>query len=263
MIRSLFRIGLASGGIALMLTAGSIATAQKSDKKKKDKAVATPTPIPSPMIGGVVMRRTNTIAQNLAATPDMTTLVELATLTGLTTTLAQPGPYTIFAPDNAAFGMLPPTTVTALKQPESKAYLTRILGYHVVAGALDLATLKAQIVAGGGKATLNTTDNLPLTVEVYPLPAGGETLILTGANGNKVYVSAADIHQANGIFHVINGVLSPDGPAPAAVPATPAVPAAPGVSAVPKPAAAPPVPAVPSAPAVPKPVPTAVPTPKP
>lgn len=226
MTRSLFRIGLASGTLALVLTAGGMATAQKSDKKRdKDKAAATPTPTPSPMIGGVVMRRTNTLAQNLTATPDMTTFMELANLVGLGTKLAEPGPYTVLAPDNAAFATLPPATIAALKQPENREFLSKLLNFHVLAGQFDLPTLKQQIVAGGGKASLNTLAGVPMTAEVYALQGGGETLILTGAGGNKVYVTAADIHQANGIFHVINGVLSPLPPAaPAATPSPTATP---------------------------------------
>lgn len=238
MIRSLFRVGLASGALALVLTAGGMATAQKSDKKSRGKAAATPTPKPSPMIGGVVMRVTNTLAQNLSATPDMTTLVELANLAGLSATLAGPGPYTVLAPDNAAFATLPPTTVAALKMPQNKGFLTQLLNYHVLPGQLDLAAIKQQIVAGGGKATLTTAAGVPLTAEVYALQGGGETLILSGAGGNKVYVTAADIRQANGIFHVINGVLSPLPPAPVAAPQPAATPQ-PAPAATPTPAATP------------------------
>lgn len=232
MTRSLFRTGLASAALALVLTADGVATAQKSDKKK-DKAAATPTPTPSPMIGGVVMRRTNTLAQNLTATPDMTTFMELATLSGLATKLAEPGPFTVLAPDNAAFATLPPTTLAALKQPENKGFLTQLMNYHVLEGQFDLPALKQMIVAGGGKASLNTLAGVPITFEVFPLQGGGETLLLTGAGGNKVYVSAADIHQANGIFHVINGVMSPLPPAPPPPPAAPTAPAAPQPGASP------------------------------
>lgn len=238
----LFRVSIASGALALAMTVPTIAAAQDSSgyrsapkrtiKVPRPKPSATPAPTdapaappappppppppPPPMIGGAPMVQTNTIAQNVMAASNLTTLVELVTAANLGGTLAGPGPYTVFAPDNSGFAALPPTTITALKDPANQATLVRILNYHIVPGALDFATLKAQITAGGGKATLTTAAGVPLTVEVFPLQAGGETLVLTGANGNKAYVTAADIKQSNGIFHVVNGVLSPDGPQPAA-----------------------------------------------
>lgn len=239
MPNTLFRATIVSGALSLAMTVPTIAVAQdsagyRSAPRRVVKPVQKPKPLPKPadgtpaatpapppppppppppMIGGAAMQRENTIAQNLMLASNMTTLVELATAADLATTLAGPGPFTVFAPENSGFAALPPTTITALKLPENKAVLARILSYHVIQGALDFPTLKAQIAAGGGTARLTTVAGVPLTVQVFPLQAGGETLVLTGANGNKAYVTAADIKQSNGVFHVINGVLSPDGPA--------------------------------------------------
>ncbi|MES2755031.1 MAG: fasciclin domain-containing protein [Pseudomonadota bacterium] len=169
-----------------------------------------PPPPPPPIVGGAPMLPTNTIVQNASAASNLTTLVELVTLAGLDTTLAGPGPFTVFAPPNEAFGALPPATITALKAPENKATLTKILTYHVVPGNLTFADLKAQITAGGGTATLTTVAGVPLTAQLFPIAAGGETLVLTGANGNKSYATILDVKQANGVVHVVNGVLSPN-----------------------------------------------------
>lgn len=217
MSTSIFRASLASVALIFAAAAPGAALAQKSSKADKKKAKA-PAEAPLPMIGDVVMKRTNTIAQNLTAAPTMKTLVELATLADLAGTLAGPGPYTVLAPEDSAFAMLPPATVAALKVPANKAALTRILNYHILPGALDFAAIKAQIVAGGGTAQIATAAGVPLTFQIYPV-TGGETLILTSANGNKAYVTAADIRQTNGLFHVINGVLSPDAPPPQPTPA--------------------------------------------
>lgn len=244
MPNTLFRFTAASGALALVVSVSTIAAAQDSSgyrsaprrtirvpkPKPTPEPAATPAtsaqpaqpaappppppPPPAPMIGGAPMVATNTLAQNLSAASNLTSLTDLVNVANLGGTLAGPGPYTVFAPDNSGFAALPPATITALKQPENQALLARILNYHIVPGALDFAALKAQITAGGGKATLTTVAGVPLTVEVFPLQAG-ETLVLTGANGNKAYVTAADIKQSNGVFHVVNGVLSPDAPVPA------------------------------------------------
>ena len=158
----------------------------------------------NPPVGGVAMEPTRTIAANAAAAPTLSTLVAAIKAAGLDTTLAGPGPFTVFAPTNEAFGRLAPGTVDTLLKPENKATLIRVLRYHVVPGTITLEQLKAQITAGGGRASLTTVEGSPLTATME-----GNALALTDANGSKAYLEIANVRQSNGIVHVINGVVSP------------------------------------------------------
>lgn len=166
-----------------------------------DAATAT---APNPKVGGVEMLATKTIAENAAAAPNLTSLVAAVKAAGLAETLAGPGPFTVFAPTNDAFGRLAPGTVDTLLKPESKPTLTKLLTYHVVPGTLSLSDIKAQVAAGNGKATLTTVEGEPLIVEI-----NGGAISLTDVNGNKSYIEVADVRQSNGIVHVVNGVLVP------------------------------------------------------
>ena len=127
--------------------------------------------------------------------PDHTTLV--AALKGQ-------GPFTVFAPTNAAFEALPAGTVEALLKPENKADLGGVLAYHVVPGKVDAATLAAQVAAGNGKATLKTVQGGTLTASL-----DGDRVVLADARNGKVHVTAADLSGDNGMVHVIDGVLLP------------------------------------------------------
>jgi uncharacterized surface protein with fasciclin (FAS1) repeats len=146
-----------------------------------------------------------TIAVNVARAPNLTTFVSTMRAAGLDRTLAGAGPYTLFAPTNAAFGRLAPGTVDALLKPENKASLARLLDYLVVAGRVTTADLRDRIQAGGGSATLATIKGDPLTVTLT-----GAVLTLTDVHGNKSYIEAGDVPQANGLIQVVNGVLIPD-----------------------------------------------------
>lgn len=150
------------------------------------------------------MDATKPIATNAAAAPNLTTLVSAVKAAGLATTLAGPGPFTVFAPTNDAFSRLAPGTVDTLLKPEHKATLAKVLTYHVVPGTLTLADIQAKVTAGGGKAVLTTVEGEPLTIE---LVGGG--VQLTDVNGNKSYIETPDVAQSNGVVHVVNGVLSP------------------------------------------------------
>lgn len=165
---------------------------------------ADPAAKPNPTVGGAQMAAAKPIAENLAAAPNLATLVSALKAAGVDTTLAGPGPFTVFAPDNDAFGRLAPGTMDTLLKPENKATLAKILNYHVVSGKLDAVTLKQQIESAGGTLTLTTVAGQPLT-------AGLENgaITLTDANGTKAYVTTYDVNQANGVFHVVNGVLVP------------------------------------------------------
>jgi uncharacterized surface protein with fasciclin (FAS1) repeats len=151
------------------------------------------------------MDATKTIVANASAAPNLSTLVKAVTAADLTATLSGPGPYTVFAPTNDAFTRLPPDTLAQLMKPENKALLAKVLTYHVVPGAIDFAQLKAQITAGGGSATLTTVAGQPLKATI----TGNNVVTLTSVNGNVSYLETPDVHQSNGIVHVVNGVLLP------------------------------------------------------
>lgn len=158
----------------------------------------------NPMVGGAPMYADKDIIDNAVNSADHTTLVAAVKAAGLVDTLKGPGPFTVFAPTNAAFDALPAGTVDSLLKPEMKADLTKVLTYHVVPGALDTEALKAQISAGGGKAELTTVQGEPLTATESD---GG--IALTDAKGNVAMVTTADVMQSNGVIHVIDKVLMP------------------------------------------------------
>lgn len=144
------------------------------------------------------------IVENAVNSKDHTTLVAAVKAAGLVDTLMSPGPFTVFAPVNAAFNKLPSGTVDTLLKPENKGTLTSILTYHVVAGKLSAADLKAKIKAGDGKATLKTVEGDQLT-----LSSAGRAIEITDTKGDKAIVTIADVNQSNGVIHVIDTVLLP------------------------------------------------------
>jgi uncharacterized surface protein with fasciclin (FAS1) repeats len=156
------------------------------------------------MVGGAPMYANKNVVENASTAPNLKTLVAAVTAAGLAETLSGPGPFTVFAPDDAAFGKLPAGTVETLVKPESKATLTGILTYHVVAGNMDAAALSAAIEAGKGKAELTTVAGGKLTASKE-----GDAIILTDAKGGKSKVTQADVTQSNGVAHVIDTVLMP------------------------------------------------------
>lgn len=158
----------------------------------------------NPMVGGAAMYPTKTIVDNAVNSKDHTTLVAAVTAAGLVDTLKGPGPFTVFAPTNAAFAKLPAGTVDTLVKPENKATLTSILTYHVVSGTMTSKDIAAAIKAGGGKATLTTVQGEPLTATMM-----GKTLMLTDAKGGMAHVTIGDVMQSNGVIHVVDTVLMP------------------------------------------------------
>ncbi|WP_370172018.1 fasciclin domain-containing protein [Sphingobium abikonense] len=157
-----------------------------------------------PMVGGAAMSPSKDIIDNAVNSKDHTTLVAAVKAAGLVDTLKGPGPFTVFAPTNAAFAKLPAGTVDTLLKPENKADLTKILTYHVVPGKLNAADLIAQAKANGGKAMLTTVEGEPLTAWV-----DGDSVYLQDAKGGKAMVTIADVNQSNGVIHVIDTVLMP------------------------------------------------------
>ena len=157
------------------------------------------------MVGGAPMFPSKNIVQNAVNSKDHTTLVAAVKAAGLVDTLQGPGPFTVFAPTNAAFDKLPPGTVDALLKPENKAMLTAILTYHVVAGRYTEADLMNLVRAGHGKAVLKTVQGEPLTVAM-----GGGRLWVVGAKGGKAEITVPDVTQSNGVIQVVNAVLLPE-----------------------------------------------------
>ena len=158
----------------------------------------------NPMVGGAAMYPTKTIVANAVNSKDHTTLVAAVKAADLVDTLSGPGPFTVFAPTNAAFAKLPAGTVDTLVKPENKAMLSGILTYHVVSGTMTAANIAAAIKAGHGSATLTTVQGEPLTAKMM-----GGKLMLTDAKGGMSTVTIKDVMQSNGVIHVVDTVLMP------------------------------------------------------
>jgi uncharacterized surface protein with fasciclin (FAS1) repeats len=158
----------------------------------------------NPMVGGAAMLPTKDIVDNAVNSKDHTTLVAAVKAAGLVETLKSKGPFTVFAPTNAAFAALPGGTVETLLKPANKSTLTSVLTYHVVAGRLDAKALAAKIKAGKGKAMLTTVQGATLTVR-----SAGDAVTVTDTKGNVAKVSIANVYQSNGVIHVVDKVLMP------------------------------------------------------
>lgn len=176
--------------IASVTVVSSTASAQKMD---------------NPMVGGAAMYRTKDIVDNAVNSADHTTLVAAVKAAGLVPTLKGKGPFTVFAPTNAAFDKLPAGTVDTLVMPENKTMLTNILTYHVVAGKYDGKKLMQMIKKGKGSATLKTVAGGTLTARMN----GMKGITLTDAKGGTANVTISNVYQSNGVIHVIDSVLMP------------------------------------------------------
>jgi uncharacterized surface protein with fasciclin (FAS1) repeats len=156
-------------------------------------------------VGGQAMLPTRDIVDNAVNSADHTTLVAAVKAAGLVETLKGKGPFTVFAPTNAAFGLLPAGTVETLVKPESKAALTKILTYHVVAGRYDAASIMAAIKSGNGTAALKTVGGGTLTARMN----GPKNVVVVDEARNAASVSTYDVIQSNGVIHVVDRVLMP------------------------------------------------------
>ena len=155
-------------------------------------------------VGGAPMYPTKTIVENAVNSPVHTTLVAAVKAAGLVDTLSGAGPFTVFAPTNAAFDKLPAGTVETLVKPESRGTLTSILTYHVVPGRIVAADLMKMIADGGGQARLTTAQGEALTARM-----NGGSVVLVDAKGGLSTVTQADVMQSNGVIHVVDTVLMP------------------------------------------------------
>jgi uncharacterized surface protein with fasciclin (FAS1) repeats len=171
------------------------ATAQMGKKDKMEKTV---------MVGGAAMYPSKNIVENAVNSKVHTTLVAAVKAADLVETLSGEGPFTVFAPTNAAFNKLPAGTVETLLKPENKKMLQTVLTYHVLAGKMSAADLVAKIKAGGGKASVKTVAGANLTLSMK-----GKKVQIMDTSGGKSYVTIADVNQSNGVIHVVDAVLVP------------------------------------------------------
>lgn len=187
----------------LVASASVMMLASCKDEKKTDDATVvttdtkmaeTPAPVEEDgvMVGGAKMVASKNIVENAVGSADHTTLVAAVKAAGLAETLSGAGPFTVFAPTNAAFAALPAGAVDNLLKPEMKKDLTGVLTYHVVPGALRAADLK-----DGQK--LKTVNGKDLMVSVKD----GKVMV------NGATVTTADVISSNGVTHVIDGVVMP------------------------------------------------------
>lgn len=158
-------------------------------------------------VGGAEMYPKKDIVSNALNSEDHTTLVAAVKAADLVGTLQSDGPFTVFAPTNAAFNALPAGTVDELLKPEKKGQLTDVLTYHVLAGKYDLKAIKAAIKKGNGKATMTTVAGEELTLSMN----GPNNVTVWDANGRYADIATYDVYQSNGVIHVIDTVLLPKG----------------------------------------------------
>ena len=157
------------------------------------------------MVGGQAMLPTKNIVENAVNSADHTTLVAAVKAAGLVDTLQSKGPFTVFAPVNAAFAALPAGTVETLLKPENKMALTGILTYHVVPARLTYNDLRNQIMKGRGMAKLTTVAGGTLTAEMN----GPVNITIKDATGAAANINVYDVIQSNGVIHSIDRVLMP------------------------------------------------------
>ena len=155
-------------------------------------------------VGGAPMYPSKNIIQNAVNSKDHTTLVAAVKAAGLVDTLQAPGPFTVFAPTNAAFAKLPAGTVDSLLKPQMKEKLVAVLTYHVLPGRLTVKDLWEASNKGGGKAKFKTVEGEELTVEFK-----AQTLTIRDSKGHASKVTIQNVLQSNGVIHVIDNVLMP------------------------------------------------------
>ncbi len=160
----------------------------------------------NPMVGGETMFASKDIVDNAVKSADHTTLVAAVKAAGLVATLKSAGPFTVFAPTNAAFSQLPAGTVEGLLKPENKQTLATVLTYHVVPGKLDAAALMDLIKKGGGSATLKTASGGELSVMMN----GARNIQVRDSKGGVANISTYDVYQSNGVILVVDRVLLPN-----------------------------------------------------
>jgi uncharacterized surface protein with fasciclin (FAS1) repeats len=180
---------------SVALVAGSSSVFAQGKMMKNEKTV---------MVGGAAMYPSKNIVENAVNSKDHTTLVAAVKAADLVETLQGAGPFTVFAPTNAAFDKLPKGTVETLLKPENKATLQGVLTYHVVAGKHSAADIMKDIKKGNGKATYKTVSGGTLTAMMK-----GKNVVIMDENGGSATVTIADVNQSNGVIHVTDAVSLP------------------------------------------------------
>jgi uncharacterized surface protein with fasciclin (FAS1) repeats len=183
---------LAAGALAAVLSLGALNASVAYAEMTK-------------MVGGAEMYPSKTIIENAVNSKDHTTLVAAVKAAGLVDTLSGPGPFTVFAPTNAAFAALPAGTVETLLKPENKAKLVKILTYHVVAKKALAEAVAKMIADDKGSHAIPTVAGGKL---VATMKDG--VIMLTDETGGTAKVTIADVQQKNGVIHVIDKVLLPN-----------------------------------------------------
>lgn len=168
-------------------------------------AAAAPLSAQTVMVGGEAMYPSKNIVANAVNSKDHTTLVAAVKAAGLVETLQGKGPFTVFAPINGAFAVLPAGTVDNLLKPENKAALTGVLTYHVLAGRYTAKDIMHAIKHGKGTATFTTVNGQKL----WAMMNGPMNVVLKDASGGIANISTYDVLQSNGVIHVIDHVLLP------------------------------------------------------
>ena len=203
--------------LPLLLMTSALALAACSGKSKDDVASASTTPanpalavpngppaVANPTVGGVPMMATRTIVDNASAAPNLSTLVAAVKAADLVGTLSGPGPFTVFAPTNAAFEALPKGTVETLLKPENKDQLVKILTCHVVSADAMSSAISKMIKDDGGEHDVKTVGGCVLKAK-----EDMGKITLTDETGAAATVTIADVKQSNGVIHVIDKVLLP------------------------------------------------------
>lgn len=197
-----------AGLVAGAMVAGTAAHAyQQEDPAAAETTAETPEPAPE-------AEASTNVVEAVMASADHAMLVRALQQAELVDTLAGPGPYTVFAPTDEAFGLVPQETLDALMQDAAKPHLQTLLSYHVVPGSYDAETLVSRIEGAGGTLTLQTAAGQPLTVRLI-----NEAIVIADASGGQAYVTTEDLEQSNGMIHVVNSIVIPSFEAPASEPA--------------------------------------------
>ena len=181
--------------VAVLLLTGTLLSVTSIAQNKSEKTV---------MVGGAAMYPSKNIVENAVNSKDHTTLVAAVKAAGLVETLQSAGPFTVFAPTDAAFGKLPAGTVDNLVKPENKGVLTGVLTYHVVPGRISSKDLAEWVKKGNGTYEMTTVQGGKLWVV-----SKDNKLWLKDEKGGMASVSIADVNQSNGVIHVVDGVLLP------------------------------------------------------
>lgn len=170
-------------------------------KKESEEVIADSTAV---SVDSTKTVASTTIVDVAVGNPNFSTLVAAVKAAGLAETLSGEGPFTVFAPTNAAFEKLPAGTVDGLLKPENLEKLKGLLTYHVVAGKFDAAAVTDAITKGNGKYTVTTVQGGKIDLSLKD-----GNVVLTDANGSTSTVAIADVAASNGVIHAIDTVVMP------------------------------------------------------